>query len=41
MDYEDLNIRDVIWKNISGNVGRSGKQKFLILFEKNIIFVGI
>ncbi|KAL4104828.1 hypothetical protein QTP88_020104 [Uroleucon formosanum] len=22
-DYKDLNIRDAIWKDISGNVGRS------------------
>lgn len=28
-DYKDLNIRDAIWKNISCNVGRSGKQNII------------
>jgi len=28
-DYKDLNIRDAIWKEISGNVGRSGKQNII------------
>ncbi|KAF0731668.1 Uncharacterized protein FWK35_00032855 [Aphis craccivora] len=28
-DYKDLNIRDAIWRDISGNVGQSGKQNII------------
>jgi len=31
-NFKDLNIRDAIWKDISGHVGRSGKQNI-----KNIV----
>lgn len=41
MDYKDLNIRDAIWNDISGNLGRSGKQnivskKYFICINKNV-----
>lgn len=36
--FKDLNIRDAIWKDISGHVGRSGKQNIInILFVKYYI----
>lgn len=46
-DYKDLNIRDAIWRDISSNVGRSGKQniinvdckKYYICKNKNVLMV--